>query len=148
MRVRKAVPRGAPKVRDFQRSRVYSWERANVLPLSSDPLTLAQCEALVDRVYRACERPDPANHEWSPPRVTDGRGRRHAAGSREVIKLPRWARTRPIVLHECAHGMASDGHGPEFVAVYLDLLEHFASFERSYLERTLTEARVRCAGLR
>jgi hypothetical protein len=77
--------------------------------------------------------------------VTDGRGRRHACGSREAIKLPRWARTRAVVLHECAHGLARDMHGPEFVAVYVGLLERFAGLDAAALRASLAEARVRVA---
>ena len=79
------------------------------------------------------------------PRVGDGRGRRHACGSRDTIRLPRWARTRAVVLHECAHGMADDQHGPQFVATYVALLEQFAGLDRGYLLRTLALAKVRIA---
>jgi putative metallohydrolase (TIGR04338 family) len=77
--------------------------------------------------------------------VADGRGRRHACGSRQVIKLPRWARTRPVVLHECAHGLADDQHGPRFVARYVDLLERFLGLDRSDLHLSLARHRVRIA---
>ena len=80
---------------------------------------------------------------WAPPKVEDGRGRRHAAGSRAAIKLPRWARTRAVVLHECAHGMAYDQHGPGFVAAYVVLLERFAGLDRGRLLATLASAGVR-----
>lgn len=82
---------------------------------------------------------------WAPPQVTDGRGRRHACGSRTVIKLPRWARTPAIVLHECAHGMADDQHGPNFVAVYVALLERFAGFDAAQLRASLAAMRVKAA---
>jgi hypothetical protein len=105
-------------------------------------LSLAACRALVDAAYRWREQPG-ATLGWTPPQVTDGRGRRHACGSREVIKLPRWARTRAIVLHECAHGMADDQHGPRFVAVYVALLEQFAGLELSRLRASLAIFGVR-----
>lgn len=122
--------------RDFQRARVYRWEAEHVFPHAGEPLSLEACRALVERAYRWREVPgdDPT---WSPPRVTDGRGRRHACGSREVIKLPRWSRTTAIVLHECAHGMADDQHGPRFVAAYVTLLVQLAAFDQSYLLATL-----------
>jgi hypothetical protein len=130
--------------RDFQRGRVYAWEAQHVFPHAGERLSLAACRALVEIAYRWREAPgaDPA---WAPPRVTDGRGRRHACGSREVIKLPRWARTRAVVLHECAHGMADDQHGPRFVAVYATLLEAFAGLERGHLTATLAAAGVAIA---
>jgi hypothetical protein len=117
-------------------------------PGASEPLPLDACRALVDAVFRWAERPDPATAAagaWSPPRVTDGRGRRHACGSRQAIKLPRWARTRAIVLHECAHGLAADLHGPEFVAVYVDLLARFAGLDPAALRASTDAAGVAVA---
>ena len=127
--------------RDFQRARVYRWEAEHVFPLAADRLSLEQCRALVERAYRWREAPG-FRHGWAPPAVTDGRGRRHACGSRTAIKLPRWARTRAVVLHECAHGMANDQHGPVFVAEYVGLLERFAELDRAHLLATLSMAGV------
>ena len=136
--------RKAKRPRDFQRARVYRWEAAHVFPQAGEPLSLAACRGLVETVFRWAECPgDDAG--WRPPLVTDGRGRRHACGSREAIKLPRWARTRAVVLHECAHGLARDMHGPEFVAVYVGLLERFAGLDAAALRAGLAEARVRAA---
>ncbi len=130
--------------RDFQRARVYRWEAAHVFPHAGEPLSLAACRTLVEAVFRWAERPGDTPG-WRPPLVTDGRGRRHACGSREAIKLPRWARTRAVVLHECAHGLARDMHGPEFVAAYVGLLECFAGLDETALRASLAEARVRVA---
>lgn len=131
--------RSAP---DFQRSRVYRWEAGHVLDKDSTPLALDECRRLVETAYRWAEGPACRQPGWAPPEVTDGRGRRHACGSRAVIKLPRWARTRPVVLHECAHGLAPDKHGPRFMAVYLALLETFANLPRQSLEASLAEAGI------
>ena len=133
--VRRRRARSQP---DFQRARVYRWEQAHVLPRDAVPLGLAQ-------VYRWAEADRAQEAGWQPPEVKDGRGRRHACGSREVIKLPRWARTRPIVLHECAHGLAPDKHGPRFVATYLDLLERFMNLDRATLLQSLLQAGIRVA---
>jgi hypothetical protein len=121
-----------PRPRDFQRSRVYRWEAVHVLPHERKLLSLQACRDLTAEVFARRLGDDAL-----PPRVEDGRGRRHAAGSRAVIKLPRWARTRPIVLHECAHGLAVDGHGPDFVRAYVELLVEFMGLERTVLEASL-----------
>ena len=143
---RPAARRGAwaAKPRDFQRARVYRWEAEHVFPRAGDRLSLERCRALVEAAYRWREEPgaDPA---WAPPAVTDGRGRRHACGSRAAIKLPRWARTRAVVLHECAHGMADDQHGPGFVAAYVELLVRFAGLDGARLRATLATTGVRVA---
>lgn len=63
------------------------------------------------------------------PRIGDGRGRRAACGSANVLKLPPWSRTRVVVLHEFAHclnqrinGGRVAGHGWQFAAIYVELV--------------------------
>lgn len=132
---RAARSRGRP--RDHQRAKVYRWEGAWVMPRDERPLSLDACRRLVAEVFHRRLGPTAA-----PPVVHDGRGRRHAAGSRDVIKLPRWARTRPVVLHECAHGLATDGHGPDYVRQYVELLVDFMGFDRTELENSLASANI------
>lgn len=148
---RAAVPSSRAKAgkparpRDFQRGRVYRWEGEHVLPHDREILSLDACARLVEVAYRWAEADGAAAAGWRPPGVHDGRGRRHACGSRQAIKLPRWARTRPVVLHECAHGMADDQHGPRFVARYVALLERFLGLDRAMLHASLAHHRVRIA---
>lgn len=138
--------RAPARPRDFQRGRVYSWEQAHVFPLAAgERLSLEACRALVAQAYRWREAASCRDPAWAPPRVTDGRGRRHACGSRAAIKLPRWARTRAVVLHECAHGMADDQHGPSFVAAYVALLGRFAGLDGAGLRATLAAEGVKVA---
>jgi hypothetical protein len=137
-----AAPPSRPRVRDFQRSRVYRWEDEHVLVHDPRLLSLAEARALVETVFRWAEPRAARKPDWRPPIVGDGRGRRHAAGSRASIRLPRWARRRAIVLHECAHGLAHDRHGPAFVATYVDLLERFRGLERATLTASLDAARI------
>lgn len=107
--------------RDGQRKALYTWERS--LPgWPGAPLSLRECQALVEMVWR--ERTTGA-----PPLVRDGRGRRHAcyAPAPHDIRLPRWSRRSMIVLHEVAHALLGARielawHGPEFAALYLELL--------------------------
>lgn len=140
-----ARPRRSKRPRDFQRRRVYAWEAAVLRPEAGPFLSLAACAELIEAAYRWHERPAAGDSAWRPPRLGDGRGRRHACGSREVIKLPRWARTRIIVLHECAHGMSADGHGPAFVAAYVALLCAFAGHDRAALVASLRRHGVKIA---
>ncbi len=144
LRGRRAV---APRAgcRDHQRSRVYRWEQSCVFPHHPERLSLDECRRLVEEAYRWLEPAASQRPGWRPPRVGDGRGRRHACGSREVIRLPRWARTAPIVLHECAHGVTPDKHGPFFVRVYVELLHRFLGMPREALLAGLAEARIAVA---
>ncbi len=133
----------ARRPRDVQRSRVYRWEAAHVFPHAGSSLSLEACRALVEAAYRWAEAPAAGDPLWRPPLVTDGRGRRHACGSREVVKLPRWARTPAVVLHECAHGLAPRAmHGPAFVAAYVALLERFAGLDAAALRASLAGSGV------
>ena len=144
--VRKRVSRRrTPQPRDTQRRKVYGWENEHVLPLDRRIMSIGACARLVEEAYRWAEADLAGKPGWHPPEVTDGRGRRHACGSRQVIKLPRWARTVPVVLHECAHGLADDRHGPRFVARYVDLLVRFMGLDRSMLLATLARHRIRIA---
>lgn len=112
-------------------------------PTEGPELSLAACRQLIEAAYRWHDRPKPGDAAWCPPVLGDGRGRRHACGSREVIKLPRWARTRTIVLHECAHGMSDDGHGPKFVRAYVRLLAAFEGHDPKALEASLQAHKIR-----
>lgn len=114
-------------------------------PTTGRKLSLPACARLIEEVFRWHEAPAAGDGSWRPPALGDGRGRRHACGSREVIKLPRWARTRVIVLHECAHGMTRDGHGPAFVRAYVTLLCQFAGHDRDRLETSLRAHKVAIA---
>ncbi|MDW8125400.1 MAG: hypothetical protein RMJ04_11560 [Geminicoccaceae bacterium] len=143
---RTRAARGRP--RDHQRSRVYRFEEERIFPGRDALMDLDACRALVDAVFRWAEAGRVHEPDWAPPRVTDGRGRRHACGSRAVVKLPRWARTAPVVLHECAHGLAGDGHGPRFVAAYVALLERFLGMDGAGLRAALARAGIACGEAR
>jgi putative metallohydrolase (TIGR04338 family) len=125
--------------RDFQRSRVYAAERE----LDGTPThrKLAECQAFVDKVLRS---------KWWRSRggesgivVEDGRGRSRACyqsgffsmtgrGIRPpVVKLPRWARSELVILHELAHSLTNGGpwHGREFARNFLALVGRFMGRE-------------------
>ena len=124
-------------MRDSQRSAVYAWER-QIPGWPFAPMDLAACAALVRDVW-ADYRPGA-----TPPIVSDGRGRRSACGSRWEIKLPRWARTRGVVLHEIGHSLASmDRHGPVYARLYLDLLARYAGVDEADARRRAEALRPR-----
>ena len=110
----------------------------------------AALEALPGRTHRRCRpalswrcplpgarRPDPGLSVVASPlpaldqvQVRDGRGRRHAGAlqNQGVILLPRWSRRERVILHELAHLATPSSfapHGPEYAAVYLELVQHF-----------------------
>lgn len=116
------------RLRDSQRSREYDAERqafTSADGFSGPPLfkTAAECQSFVDDVCRT--------EGIEPIMVKDGRGRVNAGAyfASRTITLPRWARSRHVILHEIAHHMNRDlnpaplaPHGPEFARTYLDLV--------------------------
>jgi len=91
--------------------------------------TVAKCQALVDKVVGS---------RWWKSRSTvrevavlTGQGARTARAAHyargPVIKLPLWARTKPVILHELAHHLAGldEKHGPVFAADYLALVQRW-----------------------
>lgn len=118
------------EVRDFQRAKVYAWERK----LMSDfgvvaTLTLDECQELICKIA--------ADHGHEVPTVFEGRGTKVAYYSHpeHLIKLPEWARSQVIVCHEYAHSMHRHSqyfypaHGWQFMATYIDLLYTYAQSE-------------------
>lgn len=118
-------PASAPApatVRDFQRSRVYRSEESCLPSVSQRGFRrVEQMQEYVDQLLAApacaCRRPG--------LRVTvkDGRGSRRArTDGASWIAVPRPMRQEWVLLHEAAHCLTSDKHGPEFCACYLELV--------------------------
>lgn len=132
------MSRGDPQAR-----KLYAWEDAVVAPRDRSLVPYARLQGLVDHVWAE------AGRQW-PPRVRPlpRQARRTVArATRTAIEcppeLPSW-----VLLHEIAHALTSDvgggtaGHGPAFVAVYLDLLVRHSRLDRATLERSLDEAGI------
>ena len=123
------------KDRDFQRSRVYAWERAACGDaLWSGTMTVQECEEMVRRVWQT-ERGRYGLARRPPPQVVAGRG---ARGSVRRIALGHWARNPWVVLHELAHGLCDrveprGAHGPRFVGILIGLLCRHLSRDRDEL---------------
>jgi hypothetical protein len=128
---------------DPQAWKLYAWEDAVVAPRDRSRVPFTRLQALVDHVWAESGR------RW-PPRVRPlpRQARRTVArATRTAIEappeLPSW-----VLLHEVAHALTCDvdgnglGHGPDFVAAYLDLLVRHARLDRAMLETTLAEAGI------
>jgi putative metallohydrolase (TIGR04338 family) len=123
--------------RDTQRSRVYGAEiHGEQIGGGSVP----EVQAWVDQI---------TGTSWWRARcrlgrvgVRDGRGRSNACAYYDHIRLPRWARTDGVVLHEVAHVLISQTlggqvapHGREFTGAYLALVRRFIGAERYQAQR-------------
>jgi hypothetical protein len=112
--------------RDLQKSKVYAWENEIVRPRDPSQIPFTRAPALVMGVWLAAGLLYPPPVEALNPRNKKA----WATGSRLAIRLradkptPTW-----VILHEIAHAMTSthdgdgDRHGPDFVGVYMQLLE-------------------------
>lgn len=108
--------------RDNQRSKVYHWEQTYLFKLKTNTsLSLTSCEKIITDIC--------LSRNIRMPMVKDGRGRKTAGGCYRYVTLPRWARNKVIALHEVTHTILDNGvtawHGPEFVALYIELLDKY-----------------------
>ena len=123
-------------MKDYQRAKVYVWEDKYVAPWCPSIVSFAAGQQYVDGVWLASE--------WErPPRVISRRATRHglaAANHGEVYlpeRIPGW-----IILHELAHSLTDDKHGPNFVGMYIDLLERVEKLSRIMTMYTLKQAGI------
>ena len=132
--------------RDRQRSRVYGWENRVVVPHDQTTIPITAAQAMVDTIWAEMALLYPPRVEPLPAGVR----RRLADADRLTIRLP--AETPSwCLLHELAHAMtsehdgASDGHGPSFMAIYVELLCRYMRLDASHLRATAAAAGVSVA---
>lgn len=116
-------------MRDSQKSKLYRAERSLSQFTEHEEMTLVEIEAYLNKLVRSAwfQRRWPNIQEARL--FGDGRGRRSACGWKHggtaYMTLPRWARNKPVVLHELAHSTSRHhGHGWAFAADYLTLITH------------------------
>ncbi len=108
--------------RDNQKSKVYHWEQTYLFKLKTNTsLSLTSCEKIITDVCLA--------RNIRVPTIKDGRGRKTACACYSSVSLPRWARNKVITLHEVTHTILDNGvrawHGPEFAALFIELLDKY-----------------------
>lgn len=127
-------------MRDYQRSKVYAAEdRAFGKSKPPEFQTLSECESFAILIV--------SSDYWQSCKgrkrfkLTDGRGRRRACyygrnGSKaDRYALPKWARSRWIIIHEFAHGLTdhvhedAPWHGSIFCSHYLSLVRELLGNE-------------------
>ena len=112
--------------RDHQRARVYAWEDRMIAPRDRSTLPYATAQGMVSAIWAEMGLRFPPKVAMLP-----GQARRlQADASRLLVRLPpimpSW-----LLLHETAHALssthegASDGHGPVFMGLYIQLLERY-----------------------
>jgi putative metallohydrolase (TIGR04338 family) len=123
--------------RDNQRTKVYEAENT-LSPVSRVFITVDEMQVFINNVIGSARFKNRFKLN-KPIRVSDGRGRRRACCANFYyeyrLKMPKWARTDYILLHELAHAITEDKyawHGPEFCANYLYLIQNFMEHNEAY----------------
>src|SRR5262249_25014170 len=124
-------------MRDYQRQRVYDWENAVIRPRCKGVVLFKNSQQYIDGVWLACGWERPPKTLSMPRRVR----KVTASATHGWIKLPNeisaW-----VILHELAHSLTDDGHGPNFVGMYIDLLERVEKISKLMTMYTLDQAKI------
>lgn len=140
------------RTRDNQKSKVYAWERRCVAELASADFyaaefaTLDECQAFAAPIWRKERGRVGLAGQAAPSIERPSWGQTSALAHRDHrITLPKWARSRWVILHELAHRLtpADEAHGPRFVGVLMGLVCRWADFDAQELMRLADEAGVR-----
>lgn len=129
---------------DRQRARVYAWEDRLIGPQDPSMVPFPAAQAMVNAIWSEMGMLYPPRVERLP-----GQARcRLADANRLTIRLPQ-STPSWCLLHELAHAMTttldghSDGHGPAFVGIYVQLLARYLRLDRAALCHSLAQAGVR-----
>ena len=112
---------------DYQRSKLYSWERKYVAPHDHSKVDLKVAKTIVDYIWQS-------EGLKYPPKVLAiaEQSKKSGQANRSFVwlqsSIPTW-----IVIHEVAHSMNStndgdtvgDHHGPDYVGIYMKLLTKY-----------------------
>ncbi len=129
--------------RDHQRSKVYAWEGQFVARHDGSLVHFAQAQGMVDAIWAEMGL-------RFPPKVTPLPRQSRctvADADRLTIRLPE---TGPswLLLHELAHAMTStydgwsDGHGPTFMGLYVQLLTRYLRLPKDALLQSVYAADI------
>lgn len=121
------APRGSPRTegvqmkegRDFQKARLYGAERDTFAwgqTIADDDLQMWLEKNVLSRAW--------FRKRWGNRYITVKRTHGGGRGGGGIIRLGRDARNEWVMLHELAHNLTHDGHGPAFAAVYVKLIHH------------------------
>lgn len=132
-------------IRDFQKSKVYAWERAFVFPkMPSATSDIETMRVLGAYMWEGLGQENP------PQMHIDLKLSVHSTGARHQILFEKTMTDERVLAHElahsynnCAHRTGYDHHGPNYVADYCQILIKFYGFDAAYLLYTLKKAKVK-----
>ena len=127
--------------RDRQRSRVYAWENRVIAPRDRSLVPFPATQAMVNAIWSEMGLRYPPRVEPLPAQART----RVADADRRTLRLPRLTPSW-CLLHELAHALSathdghSDGHGPVFMGLYIQLLGRYLRLDEAELLRSLEHA--------
>lgn len=132
-------------MRDFQRQRVYDWENKHIRKKVSTKLAdLEFIRKIVNYIW------NDLGYELPPEVVVNKSYKTKSTGNRYEIKFMPSMVNEFTAIHELAHSInmrydfvAYDSHGPNYVADYCFLLNHYYKVDEFYLIGTLKESGVK-----
>ena len=129
--------------RDWQRSRVYAWEDRVIAPRDRSRIPFPAAQGMVNAIWSETGLRYPPRVEPLPAQART----RVADADRLTLRLPRLAPSWHL-LHELAHSMStthdgqSDGHGPVFMGIYVQLLGRYLRLDEVELLQSLAVAGI------
>jgi len=134
-------------VRDYQKSRVYKWERAVIKPRGGAYVLPKDAQGIVDFIWSS-------EGLLFPPKVKLNAKRAEDSGSanRHVLNLSSKGPTQTwVIIHELGHCMThsrvqvgedQNGHNEKFVGVYMKLVEKYLGINALILMHTAKQMNV------
>lgn len=126
-------------MRDHQKSAMYRWEDTVIVPRGGGIIPTRQVQNFINHIWSEMGLLYPPTFTPMSKTATRTMGR----GDRLDVKLtqdpPTW-----LLLHELAHSMTSthegneEGHGPNYVGVYMQLCHKFLGIGLLELQHTAT----------
>jgi hypothetical protein len=130
-------------MRDFQKSRVYAWENNIVAPGVKRNVPYAEIKHVVNAVWLTAGLLYPPAVSPMPKQAR----KVYATGCRTELRFPEDRATPDwIILHEIGHALAgtfdgeNDAHGPDYLFLYMQLVERHLRLPMPMLMFTATKA--------
>lgn len=130
---------------DFQKSKVYNFENTFVAPFDKNKISFDSAQSIIDYIWSN------EGFKNTPPKAIFKVREGSAYGSRMRIRLPNNLMYTWVVVHEMVHSIQDmagnehlyDGHGPNFVGIYVDLLDKYLKINKLMLWAKIEELNIK-----
>ena len=132
-------------MRDYQKSRVYTWEDNIVAPKDQSLVPFNQIESVVNYIWQNEGLKYPPKVKKLPKQTK----RKLATGTRLEVCFQDQSISTWVIIHELAHSLTSDieghseAHGPKYVGMYIYLLSKYLHIPSTLLMYTAKKYNVK-----